>query len=146
MKILILHGPNLPLLGKVSASQGTRLTLDKVNSALRRRANDLQCELQILQFYDEYRMVKTISTHRNACSGILISPGSLARQCYSIREVLAILALPTVEIQLAEFPFAEENFRNSVLTPVVQDRILLPGKEAYLQGLESLLRWVAKSR
>jgi len=144
MKILILHGPNLPLLGKISATKGTRLTLDKVNTALRRRARELQCELKIFQFYDEYRMVKTISANRNECSGILISPASLAMHCYSIREIVAIVPIPTVEIQLAEFPFAEENFRDSVLATVVQDRIIMPGQEAYLHGLESLVRLLQK--
>jgi len=138
-KILILHGPNLPLLGKVSANTASRLTLNKIDTALRRQARSLGIELKIWQFYDEARLLKTISRGRREYRGVLISPGSLCRSCYALRELLAILRLPVVEIHLAEFPFAEEDRRVSVLQDVVCRQIVLPGLAAYQEGLEQLI-------
>ncbi|MCG2715022.1 MAG: type II 3-dehydroquinate dehydratase [Candidatus Marinimicrobia bacterium] len=139
MKILVIHSPNMPLLGKVSATTGTRLTLDKINRTLRKKAVDLGVELKIYQFYDEKRIIKTISRSRNEISGILINPGPLSRTAFSLRELLTILKIPTVEVCLAEYPFAGENFAQSALKDVVQARFLETGAEPYLLGLNALL-------
>jgi len=139
MKILVIHGPNMPLLGKLSATTGTRLTLDRINRALRKTANELGVELKIYQFYDEKRIIKTISRSRNEISGILINPGPLSRTAFSLRELLTILKIPTAEVHLAEFPFTAENFAQSVLKDVVQARFLKTGVEPYLLGLKALL-------
>jgi len=138
MKILVIHGPNMPLLGKISSYTGTRLTLDKVNKAIRNKAKELEVELKIFQFYDEARIVKTVSRNRNEVSGLLINPCALANICYSLRELLAIIKIPTVEIYLSEFPFAKEIFENSVLKDIVLARLIEPGIEAYVKGLDIL--------
>lgn len=138
MKILVIHGPNMPLLGKVSANTGTRLTIDKINSSLRKAAIELDIELKILQFYDEEHIMKTISRSRKEIAGILINPGPLSRTAYGIRELLAILQIPTAEVHLSEFPFSKENYDQSVLADVVKFRYCLPGMEPYLKGLKDL--------
>ena len=138
MKILVIHGPNIPLLGKISSTTGTRLTLDKVNKALRNKAKELNIELKIFQFYDEARIVKTVSRNRNEIAGLLINPCALVNTCYSLRELLSIIKIPTVEIHLSEFPFAKESFDNSVLKDIVLDRLIEPGTEAYVKGLDIL--------
>ena len=139
MKILVIHGPNLPLLGKVSARTGTRLTLDKVNSSLRKKARELGVEINIFQFYDERHMLKAISTHRNDMDGLLLSPGALSRSCFALRELLAIVSIPTVELHLMDLPFAAESFADSVLKDIIQQRFILPGPEAYPKALEQLV-------
>jgi len=138
MKILVIHGPNMPLLGKVSANTGTRLTIDKINRSLRKAATELNIDLKILQFYDEEHIMKTISRSRKEIAGILINPGPLSRTAYGIRELLAILRIPTAEVHLSEFPFSKENFDQSVLADVVKFRYRLLGTEPYLKGLKDL--------
>lgn len=140
MKILVIHGPNMPLLGKVSVKTSTRLTLDKLDKTIRKEAGIAGVELKIYQFYDEQRILKTISRTRNAISGILINPGPLAQTAFSLRELLAILDIPAVEICLKDFPFSEENFTKSVLRDVVTARFCGRGAEPYLLGLNSLLK------
>jgi len=138
MKIMVIHGPNMPLMGKVSVSTGTRLTLDKVNKALRKRAIELNLELKIFQLYSEEDILKTICRRRNEISGVIIGPGALSRTAYSLRELLAILRIPTIEVYVKEFPFAEENFTQSVLRDIAKTRFLGSGVEPYLEGLNHL--------
>jgi 3-dehydroquinate dehydratase-2 len=139
MKIMVIHGPNIPLMGKVSISAGTRLTLDKVNKALRKRAFELDLELKIFQLYSEENILKTICRRRNEISGIIISLGALSQTAYNLRELLAILRIPTVEVYVKEFPFSEENFTQSVLKDIVKNRFWGNGVEPYLNGLNAFI-------
>lgn len=132
----------MPLLGKISANTKTRLTIDKINRALRKTASELNIDLKILQFYDEEHIMKTISRSRKELAGILINPGPLARTAYGIRELLAILKIPTAEVHLNEFPFSKENFDQSVLADVVNFRYCQPGMEPYLKGLKDLVKYL----
>jgi len=138
MKILVVHGPNTPLTGKVSVTQGTRLTLDKINKSIRQKAKKLGFEVKIFQFYDESHIVKTISRNRNEIQAVLINPGALANSCYILRELISIIGIPLVEIHMAEFPFSKESFENSILKDIADERIITAGKEAYLKGLEKI--------
>ncbi|PIS30510.1 MAG: hypothetical protein COT43_01635 [Candidatus Marinimicrobia bacterium CG08_land_8_20_14_0_20_45_22] len=140
MKILIIHGTNLPLIGKISAKNGTRLTLDKINTGLRRKAKELGVEIKIFQFADEARIVKTISRSRNEIQGVLVDPCALARTCFLLRELLAIVRIPTVEICPEEMPYSRESFDNSVLKDAVQARLIGPAISVYSEGLETLFR------
>jgi 3-dehydroquinate dehydratase-2 len=139
MKILVIHGPNLPFLGKISASHGTRLTLDKVNTTLRRTARAANLELKILQLYSEENILKAVARNRTDIAALLISPGALALNCPSLRELLAILKIKTVEVHLAEMPGSQESFSKSLLREVAEQRYLEPGLMAYQQGLQYLL-------
>jgi len=130
----------MPLLGKVTIKSGTRLTLDKLDKTIRKESATAGVELKIVQFYDEERMLKTVSRNRNEISGILINPGPLAPTAFSLRELLGILHIPTVEVCIEEFPFSSETFSRSVLKDVVSTRFIGPGVEPYLHGLNSLLK------
>ena len=130
----------MPLLGKVTIKSGTRLTLDKLDKTIRKEAATVGVELKIVQFYDEERMLKTISRNRNEISGIVINPGSLALTAFSLRELLGILCIPTAEVCIEEFPFSSETFSGSVLKDVVTTRFIGSGAEPYLYGLNSLLK------
>jgi len=130
----------MPLLGKVSTKSGTRLTLDKLDKTIRKEAATAGVELKIYQYYDEERMLKTISRSRHEISGILINPGPLAQTAFRLRELLGILQIPTAEVCIEEFPFSNETFFQSVLKDEVTTRFIGPGVEPYLHGLNSLLK------
>lgn len=138
MKLLVVHGPNLALLGKVSAHSGSRLTLDKINRQLRRRANELGVELKIFQGFDEGQIVKIVRRYRNDVAGVLFALGALSRSCFVLRELLAILQIPVVEVHLSEMPYARESYTRSALREVVTDQIYDPGAEVYITGLNRL--------
>jgi len=138
MKILVIHGPNLPFLGKISSATGTRLTLDKINTLLRRQAREMQIELKIYQHYSEESIIKTVARQRQAVSGLLLAPGALARSCHVLQELLTIIQLPLAEIHLSEYPTAQEHYDQSVLRKCAAVRVLAPGFEAYREALRKL--------
>lgn len=139
MKILVIHGPNLPFIGKISATTGTRLTLDKIDTKLRRLAREKNFELKIYQLYSEEKIVKTIARARQEIAGILIAPGALALNCPVLVELLAILGLPLVEVHLSEMPHATEVFQQSQLKLIAKERVLAAGGDAYEKGVKALL-------
>ncbi len=93
MQILVLYGPNLNLLGLVTRGS-TRLTLDKLNRALRRKAQDLGVELKIFHKQSETEASKIIQRQRNKVDGVLLVPGIWAATGHLIRETAAITRLP----------------------------------------------------
>lgn len=99
MQILVLYGPNLNLLGLVS--RGTvRLTLDKLNRALRRKAQELGVDLKIFQNQSEAEASKIIQRQRNRVEGIFLVPGIWAMTGHLIRETAAITRLPLAVFHL----------------------------------------------
>ena len=93
MRILVLYGPNLNLMGLVSRHSGARLTLDKLNRALRREAQDLGVELKIYQLQSEAEASKLLQRGRTGWAGVLLVPGVWARTGYLLRETLEIIPL-----------------------------------------------------
>lgn len=142
MKILIIHGPNLPFLGKISVETGTRLTLDKINTNLRRQARELGAELKIHQLYSEEKIIKTVARSRREIEGILLAPGALARNCPVLIELLSVLKIPFVEIHLSEMPDSAVAYEQSQLQKLALKRIIAPGWEAYQQGLLALIQFL----
>ena len=92
MQILVLCGPNLNLLGLVSRHTGARLTLDRLNRALRRRAAELQVEVKIFQQQSEVGASKIVQRQRNKAAGILLVPGIWARTGYLVRQTSGVTA------------------------------------------------------
>ena len=103
MRILVLYGPNLNLLGLVSRAAGGRLTLDKLNRALRRQATGQGVELHIAQLQSEAAASKLVQRQRNKVAGVLLIPGIWARTGQLLRETLQVARLP-----LAVFQFTLE--------------------------------------
>ncbi len=84
MKILVLHGPNLNLIGVRSAQTGKRVTLDKVNRELRRKARELETTLKILQTHDAAKAITFLLRNRNKADGLLFAPGPRAGCAHDI--------------------------------------------------------------
>ena len=96
MNILVLQGPNLNLLGLKSASRdSSRMTLDKLNKALKRHSRNKEVCLKILQTHKQFQAVNFLQRNRNWADGILFIPTSWARNEYTIAETLSLISLPT---------------------------------------------------
>lgn len=104
MRILVLYGPNLNLLGLVSRAAGGRLTLDKLNRALRRQAAGLSVELHIAQLQDEAAASKLVQRQRQKVAGVLLIPGIWARTGLLLHETLTLVGLPVAVFQLTPEP------------------------------------------
>ncbi len=100
MKILVLQGPNLNLLGLASRQNGTRLTLDKLNRALRRRARELDVRLAIHQIQSQAKASRLVQRQRNLASGVLLIPGIWATTGHLLLETLQLVSLPLAVFHL----------------------------------------------
>ena len=94
MKILILHGPNMNLLGIRSSKIGTNVTLDKVNRALRIQIRKKDIELKIFQTHNEAKAVTFVQRNRKRTSGVLISPTSWHKGGFTLSDTLHFLEIP----------------------------------------------------
>ena len=123
MNILIVQGPNLNLIGLRSAKSGDQITLDKKNRSLRHQANrrpeDLT--LKILQTHKIEKAMTTIHRNRKWANGIILAPMAWARYEYALRDCLDTVAIPTIEVFLAEQYESEEDKVMSILSAVCMD-------------------------
>ncbi len=100
MKILILHGPNMNLLGLRSAQDGSLITLDKVNKALRKQVRNTDIELKIFQTHSESEAVTFLHRNRNKADGLLVSPGAWNQNGFVVTDTLDLIKLPYITISL----------------------------------------------
>ena len=123
MNILIVQGPNLNLIGLRSAKSGDQITLDKINRSLRHQANrrpeDLT--LKILQTHKIEKAMTTIHRNRKWANGIILAPMAWARYEYALRDCLDTVAIPTIEVFLADQYESEEDKVMSILSAVCMD-------------------------
>ena len=136
MKILVLQGPNLNLIGVKSSQTGKRITLDKINKTLRRKVRNTEIELKIFQTHKIYMAISFLQRNRNSASGILIAPMAWAKYEFSLLETLELIQLPVVQIILEKTVDESQSILSSIAIDSVHsdDSIL-----AFKNGLKSLM-------
>jgi 3-dehydroquinate dehydratase II len=145
LSILVLHGPNLNLLGKREPGVYGTTTLDDINRSLEAEAQSLQVQLSFLQSNHEGGLVDAIHAALDQHQGILINPGAYTHTSVAIRDAIAAVALPTVEVHLSNV-YRRESFRHhSYIAPVAVGQISGFGAESYLLGLRGLVKYLEKS-
>lgn len=142
MNFLVLHGPNLNLLGKREpAIYGTE-TLAEINSALEKLSTELGCELSFYQSNTEGELINSIQAAAQNCHGILINPAAYTHTSIAIRDALSAGGLPCVEVHLSNI-HSRETFRHtSLVAPVAIGQICGFGRDSYLLGLRALFNYV----
>jgi len=137
-KILVIHGPNLDLLGQREIDVYGKLTLDEINSSLSKLAKELQIEIEAIQFASEGDIVKKIgSVKKDGFSALVINPAAYTHYSVAIRDAVAAVSVPTVEVHLSNI-YAREEFRHtSVIAGVASGQVSGFGLNSYLLGLRA---------
>ncbi|MFA6357228.1 MAG: type II 3-dehydroquinate dehydratase [Candidatus Omnitrophota bacterium] len=140
MKILVIHGPNLNLLGTREPQVYGLITLDKINQMLKSQAKKSKAALTIKQSNHEGQIVDFIGrAKKNKFQGILINPAAYTHTSVAIRDAVAACGLAVVEVHLSNIYSREEFRHKSLISPVASGTILGFGAKSYLLGLAALL-------
>ncbi|MER3433954.1 MAG: type II 3-dehydroquinate dehydratase [Leptolyngbya sp. ERB_1_1] len=140
--ILVLHGPNLNLLGKREPGVYGLITLEEINQRLKQEARLLQVEIAVLQSNHEGVLIDAIQAALNEHQGILINPGAYTHTSVAIRDAIAAVNLPTVEVHLSNIHKREEFRHHSYIAPVAIGQICGFGAESYRLGLHALVHYL----
>lgn len=137
-KILILHGPNLNLLGEREPEIYGDLTLQQININLRKAARQLGAVLRIYQSNGEGSLIDLLQYHREWAEGVVFNPGAYTHYSYALRDAIASIAKPTVEVHLSDIHKREKFRQVSVIAPVCVQQFAGLGWKSYLEGLKFL--------
>lgn len=143
--ILVLHGPNLNLLGKREPGIYGSATLDDIVRLLEVEANHLQVTVSSLQSNHEGVLVDQIHAASGKHQGLLINAGAYTHTSVAIRDAIAAVSLPTVEVHLSNIYRREEFRHHSYIAPVAIGQISGFGIDSYRLGLHALASYLKKT-
>ncbi|MBF0546956.1 MAG: type II 3-dehydroquinate dehydratase [Candidatus Riflebacteria bacterium] len=138
-RILILHGPNLNLLGEREPDVYGTLTLAEINRKLRANARSHGCILRIHQSNSEGTLIDLLHKNRRWADGVVFNPGAYTHYSYALRDAVAAIAVPTIEVHLSDIKKRESFRQVSVIAPVCLAQISGLGWLSYANALELLL-------
>lgn len=138
MKILVIHGPNLNMLGKRDKAIYGEKTLDEINSLLRKEAEAINAEVVTFQSNHEGALIDFIQEQTGSAQGIIINPGALTHYGFSLVDALIDSKLPVIEIHLSDIYRREKWRAESVIAPIAEERIIGSGWKGYITALQVL--------
>jgi len=138
-KILVIHGPNLSLLGQREPKVYGTVTLEQINAELKKIAKKRKAVLTIRQSNHEGRIVDLIGRAKKKFDAILINPAAYTHTSVAIRDAIAASGVLTIEVHLSNIYSREEFRHKSLISPVVKGTIMGFGSKSYSLGLEAIL-------
>ncbi len=139
MKILLINGPNLNLIGKRNSKIYGKKSIEQINKALKTKAERMGIELEIFQSNHEGAIIDRIH-ETNDIDGIIINPGALAHYSYSLRDAIEAIKIPVIEIHISNI-FSREDFRSRSLTaPVCKGFLAGFGWRVYTFALDIIFQ------
>ena len=138
MKILVVHGPNLNMLGKRDRSIYGEKTLDEINSLLKKEAEVINAEVVTFQSNHEGALIDFVQEQTDSAQGIIINPGALTHYGFSLVDALIDSKLPVIEVHLSDIYHREKWRAKSVIAPIAEERIIGSGWKGYITALQVL--------
>ena len=142
MKILVINGPNLNMLGRRDPGAYGTTSLDEIEGRIREAAEGLGVEVELFQSNHEGAIVDFLQQSAAGASGILINAGALTHYGLSMRDALADAGLPLVEVHISNIHAREEFRRHSVIVPIAVGQIAGLGWRGYIYGLRFMVEHV----
>ena len=136
MNILVIHGPNLHLLGIRTPEVYGRTTLKRLNALLKTRASALGAKLRCFQSNCEGGIIDLLTAHAPWADALVINPAAYTHYSYAIRDAIEALRLPAVEVHLTDISKREPFRKISVIKPVCAAQFKGEGPASYLKALE----------
>lgn len=138
MKVLILHGPNLNLLGEREPEVYGVMTLDEINRRLVDLGRELGVEVQTLQSNHEGALIDALQDARTWAQGVVFNPGGYTHTSVALRDAISALAIPVIEVHLSNV-YSREHFRqSSLISAVCRGKVVGLGWRSYEMGLRAL--------
>lgn len=138
--ILVLHGPNLNLLGEREVGVYGTMTLVKINNQLLTHAKTKGVKLWIFQSNSEGGLIDLIHKHRKWADGIVFNPAAYTHYSYALRDAIAAVGVPTIEVHLSNIKKRESFRKVSVIAPVCRAQVSGLGVLSYIKGIDTLLK------
>lgn len=145
ISILVLHGPNLNLLGLREPEIYGSVTLSQIDTALKSQAQQLQVSLTCLQSNHEGTLVDAIHNARDRHQGIMLNAGAYTHTSIAIRDALSGVQIPTVEVHLSNIYTREEFRHHSYIAPIAVGQISGFGANSYYLGLQALVDYLQQA-
>jgi 3-dehydroquinate dehydratase-2 len=139
MKILVINGPNLNMLGKRDKATYGEKTLAEMDSLLQKQGESLNVEVTAFQSNSEGALIDFIQEQSDLVDGIIINPGALTHYGFSLRDALADTRLPVIEVHLSNIYAREEWRQKSVIAPLAKGQISGLGWRGYIAALRTLV-------
>jgi len=139
LRVAVIHGPNLDLLGARDPEHYGSLTLDEVNRLITAAAEELKIEVRISQHNHEGAVVEAIHEAARWAHAIVINPAAFTHYSVAVRDALEASGLPAIEVHLSNIHAREEFRHTSLVVPVCKGQICGFGWRGYLLGLLALL-------
>jgi len=144
MKVLVVHGPNLNLLGDRETDIYGHESLEEIDQALKKRAKTNGIDIECFQSNHEGDIVETIQSKKDEVDGLLINPAAFTHYSIALRDAITATDLPVVEVHLSNI-YSREDWRSkSVISPIAIGQISGFGMNSYLLGLEALIEVIKK--
>lgn len=144
-KILVIHGPNLNLLGKREPDVYGNITIDEINKKLKALAKEKKVTLDVFQSNHEGEIVDKIGKAKNKYKSLLINPAAYTHTSVAIRDAILATGIPTIEVHLSNI-YSREDFRHtSLVASVAKGQISGFGLDSYIYGLEAAIKLAKKN-